>query len=644
MIGMKDNFAVITDPRYSPFAHLKPVPINRITLNEGFWLDRIRTNHNQTILSQYKLLETTGRLDNFRRLTENIHSSYQGYVFNDSDVYKWLEAASWAMSSQHSIKLGQIVDEVINIVSRAQDRSGYLNTYFSLERTPERWSNLREKHELYCAGHLIQAAIAHFRVTGEHKLLDVAIKLADHIVFTFDAGKREGTSGHPEIEMALVELYRTTGDSKYLDLTLLFIDRRGHNLIGGSQYLVDHRPFRDLEYLAGHAVRALYLCSGATDVALETGEEALGSALYRLWKNMVDKQLYITGGVGARHEGEAFGKPYELPNARAYTETCAAIANVMWNWRMLQMDGEARYADLLEWALYNAVLPGISLDGLEYFYVNPLMNDGSHRRQEWFSCACCPPNVCRTLAMFPGYIYSISNEGIWLHLFANCMVKIDLANGFQVELEQSSSYPWDGKISLRINKMVPTNSDLPKQSPSDEFSFFLRIPGWLDDQSASVHINGENYPIQPVSGSYMEIRRSWKVGDKITLLLPMNVKYIESHPYILENTGRIAISRGPLLYCVEQADNPKIGLQDIKIITAAVCGEESDTNLLGGIVKLGFQGESIGVGSWWNGRLYNPIKRAKGHRRGKLAEIIAIPYYAWANREPGAMQIWHNHA
>jgi DUF1680 family protein len=536
------------------------------------------------------------------------------------------------------------VDEVINIVAKAQDDTGYLNTYFSLERTSERWANLREKHELYCAGHLIQAAIAHFRVTGEQKLLDVALKLADHIVFTFGAGRHEGTSGHPEIEMALVELYRTTGDKKYLNLALLFIDRRGHNILGSSEYLVDHLPFRDLEYLAGHAVRALYLCSGVTDVALETGEEALVSALKRLWKNLVEKQLYITGGVGARHDGEAFGQPYELPNARAYAETCAAIANAMWNWRMLQLHGESKYADLLEWILYNAILPGISIDGLGYFYVNPLMDDGSHRRQEWFPCACCPPNLCRTLAMFPGYIYSVSSEGIWLHLYANCVAKIDLGSGIRIELEQSSNYPWDGKISLHVNQVIPINPDLPKHSSIDEFSLFMRIPAWLDDQSATVQINGENYPVQPVSGSYLEIRRGWKVGDEIKVELPMTVHYRESHPYVLENTGRIAISRGPLLYCVEQVDHQDIAVPDLKINTAVAYGEESDASLLGGIVKLIFQGESMRIESKWDDRLYHPTKMTNNPSHGKQAEIIAVPYYAWANREPGVMQIWHKYA
>jgi DUF1680 family protein len=638
-----NNSAVITNTRYSTFARLKPVPINNISLLEGFWLDRIRKNNSITIFTQYEQLESTGGFDNFRRLTKESPESFQGFVFNDSDVYKWLEAASWIMASQHNCELQQLMDDVISIIVKAQDRNGYINTYFSFEHTSERWSNLREKHELYCAGHLIQAAIAHYRVTGERKLLDVAISLADLIDSTFGLNRGEGTSGHPEIEMALVELFRTTRDEKYLDLAALFIDRRGHQLLGGSEYLLDHIPFRDLEFLSGHAVRALYLCSGATDVALETGEDALITTLSRLWKNLVEKQVYITGGVGARYDGEVFGKPYELPNARAYAETCAAIASVMWNWRMLQIDGNAKYADLLEWTFFNAVLPGISINAQEYFYVNPLMDDGSHRRKEWFLCACCPPNICRTLAMYPGYMYSVSKEGIWLHLFANSIAKIDMMTGTQVELEQTSNYPWEGKISLQINKLNTINPNLGIQDIMEEFSLFLRIPGWVGKQDASVHINGENYSHLSISGKYLEIRRNWKAGDEITVEIPIAVNIIESHPYILENTRRIAITRGPLLYCVEQVDNPDAVIPDISLNLAASPSIEFDQNLLGGVVKIILGRELRVIDSKWENKLYFQLQPEKRVEDGQSVEVIAIPYYGWANRMPGPMAIWHSY-
>jgi DUF1680 family protein len=636
-----NDSAVITDTRHSPFARLKPVPVSNISLLDGFWLEQIRKNNNVTIFSQFKQLVSAGSIDNFQRLTGESTNLHRGYVFSDSDVYKWLEAASWIIASQPDLKLRQLVEDVISIIIRAQDQNGYINTYFSLENISERWSNLLDKHELYCAGHLIQAAIAHHRVTGKRELLDVAIRLADHINLTFGPNRRDGTSGHPEIEIALVELFRTTGDEKYLNLATLFIDRRGHHLLDGSKYLLDHLPFRDLELLRGHAVRALYLCSGATDVVLETGEGALIATLNRLWKNLVEKQIYITGGVGSRHDGEAIGKPYELPNSRAYAETCAAIASIMWNWRMLQIDGNAMYADLLEWTLYNAVLPGISINAQEYFYINPLQDDGSHRRKEWFSCACCPPNICRTLAMFCGYMYGVSIEGIWLHLFANCNAKIDLLTGTQVELLQTSNYPWDGNIRLRINKLTVINSNLGTRNLFEEFSLFLRIPGWIGEQSVSVRINGEDYSHQSISGSYLEIRRNWKEGDAITMELPMVVNFIESHPYVLENIWRVAVTRGPLVYCLEQMDNPNAMIPDIRIHTAVSPGIEFDQNLLGGMNKIYLYGETTAINTKWDDKLYYPLKTETRVDQQKRVKVIAVPYYGWANRMPGPMAIWN---
>ncbi|HEX9091505.1 MAG TPA: beta-L-arabinofuranosidase domain-containing protein, partial [Anaerolineales bacterium] len=366
------TIAAITDTRHSPFAALKPVAIGDVSLEAGFWKSRQQINQGITIKSQYALLESTGRLDNFRRAAGKLDKPYQGFVYNDSDVYKWLEAASWTLISSPGGELHEMVEDTINLIAAAQQKDGYINTYFSLNKAAERWTDLLGKHELYCAGHLIQAAVAHYRVTGNEKLLDVVIRLADHIYSTFGPHQREMTGGHPEIEMALVELYRTTHEPKYLDLAALFINRRGYGLLDGSEYLVDHTPLRNMNHLAGHAVRALYLCAGAADLALETGETLLIDALNRLWSNMVHQQIYVNGGAGSRYDGEAFGAPFELPNTRAYAETCAAIASVMWNWRMLLLQGDARFADLLEWTLYNGVLPGISLDGRQYFYVNPL--------------------------------------------------------------------------------------------------------------------------------------------------------------------------------------------------------------------------------------------------------------------------------
>jgi DUF1680 family protein len=634
------NKTVIIDTWHSQYARLKPVPIKNITLDDGFWQYRIKLNHTVTLQTQYQQLESTGRFDNFRRVAGEINKPYQGYVFNDSDVYKWVEAAAWSMIYYHDEKLKQSVDLVISLIIKAQDKDGYLNTYFSLDKTTERWTNLQEKHELYCAGHLIQAAIAHYRVTGEDRLLKVAIHLADHIYSTFGPTGREGTSGHPEIEMALIELYRTTGEEKYLELAALFINRRGHQLLGGGEYLLDHLQIREMEYLTGHAVRALYLCSGAADLVLETGEEPLRIALEHLWDNMTKQQIYITGGVGARYDGEAFGKPYELPNARAYAETCAAIASIMWNWRMLQLQGNPRYADLLEWTFYNEAMAGISLDGKEYFYINPLKDEGVSRRQEWFACACCPPNISRTIAMFPGYMYSISEEGIWLHQYAQSTATIELMSGRQVELHQITTYPWDGHISLQITSLSTANSTNRDSTNVEEFSFFLRLPSWLADSQVKVYVNDEMYNHHACPGSYLEIQRNWQIGDKVCMDLPMEVRYIESHPFIEENFGRIAISRGPILYCLEEVDNPNILLSEFQINPSIEPEVELAPDLLGGIVRLRLTGRIDTIDKDWDDKLYRMIHLDKDQRNDQVKEVVSIPYYAWANRKPGPMTIW----
>lgn len=632
--------AVILDTWHSPYARLKPVSLRNIMLDDGFSQSRVLLNQSVTILTQFQLLETTGRLDNFRRVSGDSKKPYQGYVFNDSDVYKWLEAASWVMIYNHDKQLQTLVDHVINLITKAQDKDGYLNTFFSLEKVRERWTNLQEKHELYCAGHLIQAAIAHHRVTGQSSLMNVAIRLADHICTTFGPSQVVGTSGHPEIELALVELYRETGDAKYLEQAAIFIDRRGHGFLGGSEYLLDHIPVRKLGHLVGHAVRALYLCSGATDLVLETGDQPLRTTLELLWNNMVNQQMYITGGIGARHDGEAFGKPYELPNARAYAETCAAIASVMWNWRMLQLDGNARYADLMEWTFYNAVLPGISLDSKEYFYVNPLKDDGDHRREAWFDCACCPPNICRTIAMIPGYIYSVSNEGIWLHLYAQSKAIIELITGQQVKIQQTTSYPWDGHITLKIIGLQPPHSVQGGSINSPKFSLFLRLPGWLTGQKVSVKINGKPYRHHAASGSYLEINRNWQMGDIVSYDLPMDVRFIESHPMVGDNFGRIAVIRGPLVYCLEAVDNPDVLLSEIRINHSDKPEIEFVPDLLGGIVRLHLSGSIRPIDVDWNDKLYRPAQLNLLHANDREIEVVSIPYFAWANRVPGAMSIW----
>jgi DUF1680 family protein len=641
MNKIDDQKVVIVDTSHSPFARLKPVSLSKIALQKGFWWDRYHTNLEDTLPSQYHMLEQTGRLDNFRRLQGEVPKSYQGYVFNDSDVYKWLEAASWSFQYDQSERLESLIDQVIELIIHAQDKDGYINTFFSLDKIRERWTNLAEKHELYCAGHLIQAAIAHHRVTGSYRLLNVALRLADQIYMTFGPSQVEATPGHPEIEMALIELYRTTNEAKYLKQAEIFINRRGRGLLGGKEYLLDKVPFRDTDILMGHAVRALYLCSGAADIALETGESALMDTLGRLWNNLVNQQLYFTGGVGSRYAGEALGLPYELPNARAYSESCAAIANLMWNWRMLQFQGKARYADLIEWTFYNAILPGISLTGMEYFYVNPLKDNGDHRRQTWFDCACCPPNISRMLASLPGYMYSISDEGIWLHLFGSSQVEFKLSSAQVISIRQKTTYPWDGHILIELSCEPSSQSSDNQERNLGDFNLFLRIPAWVDHQDASLMINGRPIKQSIAPGSYLKIHRKWKNGDKVELNLKLRVCFIQSHPSISENTGRIAVARGPLVYCLEGADNPDVQFSQVKIDPLIQPEIEYVPDLLSGIIRLHMSGRLVPLDKTWEGQLYRPYSHKNRIYKGRAIKLIAIPYFSWANRQPGDMQIWH---
>jgi len=614
--------------------------VDAVRLNDRFWAPRLRINREVTVPSQYQHLEETGRIDNFRRAAGKLDQPFAGIYFNDSDVYKWLEAASWVLASDPDAivkdrPLSAVVDDVIAELADAQGPDGYLDTYFTFEREPERWTNLRDLHELYCAGHLIQAAVAHHRATGKMSLLQVAQGVADNICAIFGpeaAGRRSGTGGHEEIELALVELARDTGEDKYLRQAQFFLDVRGQGYVGGDAYHQDHQPFRDLDRMVGHAVRAVYLNAGAADVYAETGEATLLAALERLWKSMTARQMYVSGGIGSRYQGEAFGADYELPSARAYAETCAAIGSVMWNWRMLALDGDARYADLIETTLYNAVLVGLSLDGQSYFYQNPLESDGSHRRQPWFGCACCPPNIARTLASLPGYFYSLSDEGVWVHLYAQGQAKFSLLDGRQVMLTQHTDYPWDGKIVIQVKAQ-------------GDLALFLRVPGWCG-KGALLQVNGEPRSGSLEPGAYVQIQRAWKPGDVVELALPMPVRCVASHPYVTENVGRVALMRGPLLYCLEQVDHRptdgrEVDLRDVVLPMDAVMSPRFEPDLLGGVAVLHGSASLMPPDAAWVDALYRsvdeqPLERSGGWQIG----IRAVPYYSWANREAGAMQVW----
>lgn len=612
---------VVVSVENSPHKLLNPVPIENVRLNDAFWAPRLRMLVRVTLPSQYKLLEETGRLDNFKRAAGKIRGPFKGLVFNDSDVYKWVEAASFALAYERDEEVERLADAAVKDVVEAQDADGYLNTYFTFEQKKERWSNLRDLHEMYCAGHLFQAAVARHRATGKRDLLEAAVKFADHIYGVFGPGRREGVDGHPEVEMALVELYRETGKREYLELAQIFVERRGRGLIGGSPYHLDHTPFKQMQELVGHAVRALYLCCGAADVYMENGDPELRVALERLWQDLVERKMYVTGGVGSRHEGEAIGEAYELPNERAYAETCAAVANVMWNWRMLLMTGEARFADVMELALYNGALAGISLSGDLYFYVNPLADRGKHRRQPWFECACCPPNIARLIAYVPGMIYTTSERGVWIHLYAASTARINVHGG-SVELTQRTKYPWSGFVEIEV-----------KPQGIDEFSIFVRIPGWTRD--SKVEVNGERVEgVHP--GSYAEVRRRWREGDLLRIGFDMGPMLLESHPHVTCNTGRVALRYGPLIYCLEQVDNPDHDVWNLAVVPGTLKAEYR-VDLLGGVTVVKGKAWAMDTGAW-KGKLYARL----GEVEAKYCEtdFTAIPYYAWANREPGPMIVW----
>ncbi len=511
-------------------------------------------------------------------------------------------------------------------------------------------------HEMYCAGHLIQAAVALQRSTGSRALMRVATRFADHIHQVFGPGKRAGICGHPEIEVALVELYRQTRRRTYRELAQHFIDQRGHGLLGGRAYYLDRLPLRDLERLEGHAVRAMYLCAAAADVYAETREPALRQALERLWQAMIATQVYVNGGLGARHEGEAFGAAYELPNERSYAESCAAIGGVMWANRMLVWQdhspaARAGYADALEWMLYNAVLPGMGLDGQSYFYTNPLADAGGydgagwHRRQPWYDCACCPTNLVRFLASLPAYFYSTSAEGLWVHLYGQGEAEVNLPGGLgpSMKVRQETRYPWDGRVLLEVQ---------PAEDLVGPYSIFLRLPGWLRAGDIRLDLNGRAWEADLQPGTYVELRRTWQPGDVVDLELGMPPYWLESHPYAVENSGRVALGRGPLLYCLEAVDQgdwsawPGARLQDVAVNAAVLPAVQDAPGLLGGVTTLRMPGTVEPPHPAWQGRLYRHVPAGADPDRSSLITLTAIPYYAWANRAPAAaphhwaMQVW----
>ena len=614
----------------SPYAKLHTVPIRAVKMGDGFWSARRTVNVEKSIPTLLAELEEHGVVDNFLRLEGKKNVPRRGPLYTDSDIYKWMEAVAFVLQSGDQPRLRAEFDRLTGIIAAAQEPSGYLNTYWSEERTPKRFTEMYRSHELYCMGHLIQAAIAYYRATGDRKLMDVGIRFANYMVGNFGPQKRPALTGHPEFEMALVELYRTTGDRHYLDFAgylLSGVERERLHLTDDQvTYMFSGKPFTSRTELEGHAVRAMYASCGATDYYMETGDAAYLTTLERLWADLVNRKMYITGGVGSREAGEAFGEAYELPNAQAYGESCAAIGNMMWNWRMLLALGRSRFADVIERALYNGINSGMSLSGTMYCYRNPLESSGEKIRNEWYDTTCCPPNLERILASLPGYMYNTGPRGIYVNLFHNSELDWHLEDGTGVRITQRTEYPWKGAVDFTVDPAHPA-----------EFSLFVRVPAW--SAVTTVMTNEGTVDNTPKAGEYFEIRRHWEPGNTVHVEFEMKARLVRANPLVREDAGRVAVERGPLVYCLEQPDQPGFDLFDASVLVdGSGFTNEFEPDLLGGIVVLKHHGTVVDQ-PFSDEPLYRAFQD-NTERPGRLKALTFIPYYAWANRGPDRMEVW----
>ena len=608
---------------------IQEVPFPQVHLNDGFWSPRIEINRTVSIPSAFHECEVNGRFDNFAIAAGLMKGEHRGdFSFDDTDPYKVIEGASYSLAVHYDAKLDHYLDSVINIIAKAQEPDGYLTTCVTNKCTrlsgwwgTHKWEKINS-HELYNSGHLIESAVAHYRATGKKTFLNVAIKNADLVCKTFgpNEGQIHRPGGHPIIEMALCKLYKVTGNKKYLEGAKYFVDETGRCTDGHhpSEYSQDHMPILQQQEIVGHAVRAGYLYSGVADVAALTGDKAYFEALKRIWENMSSKKLFITGGIGSRPQGEGFGPNYELYNHTAYCETCAAIANVYWNYRMFLATGESKYIDVCERALYNNVLSGVSLSGDKFFYDNVLESDGEHERQKWFGCACCPGNITRFVASVPGYMYAQQGRDIYVNLYAQGKAKIG-----KVELEQTTNYPWDGKISIKVAK------------GAGKFAIKLRIPSWLKtsptnnnlyayaDAAKNYSISVNGHALYPENHDYFTITRSWKKGDVIELNFPMDVRRIVANDNAEDDRGKVALERGPIVFCLEGSDQADGKVFNKYILNSANISAQYDANLLNGVMTLS-----------------GDAKELQQDGTVKDVKFRAIPYSTWNNRGAQQMEVW----
>jgi len=614
------------------------VAFNQVKLHDAFWLPRVETNRTATIPTSFQKCEETGRVQNFVNAATHTGKFLTAFPFDDTDIYKTIEGASFSMAVHPDAKLDRYVDSLITIVSKAQEPDGYLYTARTIDPAhphgwsgKERWvteSNL--SHELYNSGHLFEAASAHYLSTGKRNFLNIALKNADLLTQVFGPGKRNDAPGHEIVEMGLVRLYRITADKKYLDLAKFFIDCRGKKQSKDRSYWQDQAPVTDQKEAVGHAVRAAYLYSGVADVAALTDNKEYLAAIDSIWENMVSKKFYINGGIGAKSDGERFGANYELPNKSAYNETCAAIANVYWNFRMFELHGQTKYIDVLERSLYNNVLSGVSLDGKSFFYPNPLAADGSYTRQPWFDCSCCPTNLCRFMSSVTGYIYAQKESNLYVNLFIGSSATIKLNGKQTVKISQSSNYPWDGAISFDIH---PTTKMT--------FALRLRIPGWVNNQPVpgnlysyldptketyTLKINGKDFTAKVIDG-YAVIDRQWNKNDKVEYNLPMTIQRVIANDKVSADRGLVALERGPVLFCLEDKDNAfdvnSLILPDVSKLNLTFAQD-----ILNGTYTI--QGRGVAV---------SPAADKLG-LQSETKTFTAIPYNVWDNRGGSKMRVW----
>ncbi|HEY0865747.1 MAG TPA: glycoside hydrolase family 127 protein [Fimbriimonas sp.] len=618
---------------------VKPVPFTAVKLTDRFWAPKLETNREISIPFAFERCEESGRVDLFERAAKALRGEplgnrkAPGYPFDDTDVYKVLEGAAYSLSVHPDPKLEAYVDGLIDKIAAAQEPDGYLYTTRTINpEAPHDWSGKERwvleqdnSHELYNLGHMFEAAVAHYQATGKRSLLNVAIKSADLLDRTFGPGKKKVWPGHQIVEMGLVRLGRVTHQPRYLALAKFFLDSRG----GSGEYWQAHLPPVEQTEAVGHAVRATYMYSGMADVAAILGDKAYAKAIQAIWNDVVGRKLYVTGGIGATGAGEAFGPPYELPNMSAYCETCAQIGNDFWNQRLFQMHGDAKYVDVFERTLYNGLISGASLDGKGWFYPNPLESRGQHQRSPWFGVACCPGNMTRFLPSLPGYFYGQQGSTIYANLYAASTADVKLDGGRKVQIVQETNYPWDGEIKLTV-----------RPDRAARFALNLRVPGWARNEPVPsdlyrfaekvkapvvLKVNGKTEPVQLQKG-YAVLNRSWKKGDTVELSLPMPIRRVVANEKVKEDVGKVALQRGPVVYCAEWPDNPG-GIRNLLLPDEAVLNARFRPDLLKGVTTLVGTAKALA---------YDPA--------GNVVEagqpFTAIPYYAWANRGRGEMMVW----